>query len=61
MSKRDKLWVVYPGGLSVQWSNVNSAWLVMWFDQVLRVITDRDEAITYANSLVPEEVKHSVT
>jgi hypothetical protein len=32
------------GGLHIEWSNVNRAWFLMWFDQVLRVFNEKSDA-----------------
>ena len=37
----------YAHGISVQWSPVNLAWLVMWHSQLLRIISDRGELDAY--------------
>jgi len=31
-------------GLHVEWSNVNQAWFLMWFDQVLRIFNKKADA-----------------
>jgi hypothetical protein len=39
-------------GVSKVWSPVNQAWLVLWHDTVLRVISDTAEADAYVASLL---------
>ena len=31
-------------GLHIEWSNVNQAWFLMWFEQVLRIFNDKADA-----------------
>jgi hypothetical protein len=40
-----------PDAISVQWAPANQAWLVLWNDQVLRVISDREELRDYLRNL----------
>jgi hypothetical protein len=41
----------YDGGISVVWSPVNQAWIVMWMDMLLRIIGDREEMHAYLRDL----------
>ena len=41
-------------GIHVEYSPINQAWLVCWFESVLRVFNTKREAKEYADSLVVE-------
>lgn len=44
----------YGHGVSIRWSPVNRAWMVLWKDQVLRVTPNHDEAHDVARDLVKD-------
>ncbi len=46
----------YDGAISLRYSNVNSAWLGMWHEQVLRVFPTLEEAKHWANQLMAPNV-----
>jgi hypothetical protein len=39
-------------GLHIEYSNVNQAWFLMWFDQVLRIFNEKWEAQAEMNDLL---------
>ena len=55
--KRGKYGSTYTGGLSTKYSPVNQAWLVMWHDQLIRVLDTRAEAEHYATQMTTEGVE----
>lgn len=38
-------------GIHIEYSNVNQAWFVMWYDQVLRIFNEKDDAEYYVETL----------
>lgn len=54
--KRGKHGSTYTGAISTRYAPVNNSWLVMWNDQILRVLDTRAEAEHYATQLTTEGV-----
>jgi len=54
--KRGKHGSTYTGGFSTRYAPVNNAWLVMWREDVLRVLDTREEAEHYATQMTTEGV-----
>lgn len=49
--------IKYDGAISLVYSPVNSGWLGMWHDQVLRIFTTKEEAVHWANQLMSSNVE----
>ncbi len=59
VTKVEVLWVTKTcseevDGIHLAWSNVNQAWLLMWKQEVLGVITDKAEAEQRMMELINE-------
>ncbi len=54
--KRGKRGSEYTDAISTRYADVNNSWLVMWHDQILRVLDTREEAEHYATQLTTEGV-----